>query len=190
MLKHFRFEYEVGGRLIFGRFALWLEDGWVAYRPLGRCPGVGHLYKALAKFPELVAAMNATIPERAHPCTVQTRVGMSGCRDYLLREHRDPEWGDYPVRARIHVSMHGLLNESFRMWVGDFAHLIDACVADYMPDDDDDEWLDIRVEEAPIYTPPPQPACRLAKFEIDSSKGYRRILRIFEHSTAAGTEAA
>jgi hypothetical protein len=33
MLKHFRFEYEDNGRLIFGRFALWLEDGgWVAYR--------------------------------------------------------------------------------------------------------------------------------------------------------------
>jgi hypothetical protein len=153
-----------------------MDGDCISYKPLGKCPTPGHLYKALAKCPEVIAAMNAAITSRKNPFSLQIRQGMSGCTDYLLREHRDEAWCDYPVRARLHVSMYGKLNEPFSMWIGDFAHLIEAAIEDYMPDDlAAPEWSELRVEEAPIYQPPPQPATRLVGFEIDVNKGARRI---------------
>jgi hypothetical protein len=49
---------------------------------------------------------------------------MSGCVDILLREERDVELCDYPVVARIHVSMAGKINQPIKFWLGDLPRLL------------------------------------------------------------------
>ena len=55
-------------------------------------------------------AAHAAHKTRKHRFAVQKHVGMSGAFDYLLREEKDPVIGDYPIVARLHVSMYRKLN--------------------------------------------------------------------------------
>jgi hypothetical protein len=84
---------------------------------------------------------------RVNRCAVQRRYGMSGARDYLLRIERNARLGDYPIAAKLHVSMAGKLNEGMRMWLGDFAELKNAILGDL---DDETPESGIVIEEATL----------------------------------------
>ena len=120
-LKHFQFD---GFKGLRGRFAMRLSGDLIEMQPLaGNAPRPEHVLKAVAQMPELVGAINVAIPTRRNLYTIDRRVGMSGAVDVRLREHRDEMWADYPVRAVVHISMYGKLNQGFRLWVGDFGAL-------------------------------------------------------------------
>lgn len=62
---------------------------------------------------------------RVNPHFVQHRVGMSGAEDFILRFVRSREWSDYPVAARLHISMYDKLNQNVgAMWLGDLFALM------------------------------------------------------------------
>jgi hypothetical protein len=74
-------------------------------------------------FPDDLARMGGHRKERVNPFAIQRRVGMSGCVDYTLRYLVDPTFADWRKGGRLHISMHGKLNEGFSMWEGDFMEL-------------------------------------------------------------------
>jgi hypothetical protein len=78
---------------------------------------------------------------------VEVYYGMSGCRDYLLRINRDPDWGDRPIVARLHLSGSGKLNEGVELWLGDLIPL--AIAADI----GSGESAPAYIQAVPIYRP-------------------------------------
>ena len=107
-----------------GRFAVGIENNtFVMAHLTGTAPQPGHLYLAIETWPELQAAANEAAATRRNPYAVERREGMSGAVDYRLRECRDPSTGNYPVRATVHVSMYGKINQGIRIWLGDLAPL-------------------------------------------------------------------
>jgi hypothetical protein len=71
--------------------------------------------------------------KRKHPWKVETHEGMSGAKNYQLRVCENEDWLYMPVRARIHVSMYGKLNEGLRMWLGDLPPLLAKLLEDFPP---------------------------------------------------------
>jgi hypothetical protein len=107
-----------------GRFAVAIDgDMFVLSHLCGPAPRPGHMALAIEAWPALQAAANTAAATRQNPYAVERRHGMSGAEDYRLRECRDVVTGDFPVRATIHVSMYGKLNQGVRLWLGDLAPL-------------------------------------------------------------------
>ena len=97
---------------------------------------------------------------RVNRCAVECRVGMCGAVDYTLRIERNANLADYPIAARLHISMAGKLNSGLKMWLGDYAELKDALngnVSDETPESG------MVIEEVPtraglnFYQPEPWP---------------------------------
>lgn len=129
MLKHFGY-ITTQGR---GRLAVALHGDRITIKHLaGYAPPAQVLPSVLALLPEVLDAANAAATTRRNGYAVQIRNGMSGSRDYMLRECRDADLGDFPIRARIHVSMYGKLNEAVSMWIGDLPPLLAALCAGFV----------------------------------------------------------
>ncbi len=105
----------------------------------------GEALPASLLIPVLTAALGdgwMTEAERLHrqrknPWLVETRTGMSGCRDYRLRVLQNAEWLNTPIVASVHVSMHGKLNQGLCLWLGDLPPLLAAMLQDYSPATED-----------------------------------------------------
>ena len=107
-----------------GRFAVAVDGTLFVMAHLsGPAPRPGHLALAIEAWPALQAAANAASATRRNPYATERKVGMSGAEDYRLRECRNQTVGDFPVRATVHVSMYGKLNQGIRLWLGDLAPL-------------------------------------------------------------------
>ena len=107
-----------------GRFAV-VVDGtvFVMAHLSGPAPRPGHLALAIEAWPALQEAANAAAASRQNPYATERIMGMSGAENYRLRECRNQTVGDFPVRATVHVSMYGKLNQGVRVWLGDLAPL-------------------------------------------------------------------
>lgn len=129
MIKHFGY-LTTDGR---GRLAVALHGDRITVKHIaGFAPPAQMLPSVLALLPDVLDAANAAARTRRNGYAVQVRHGMSGSRDYMLRECRDADLGDYPIRARLHVSMYGKLNEAVSMWVGDLPPLLAALVSGFV----------------------------------------------------------
>ena len=107
-----------------GRFAIAVDGTQFVMAHLsGPAPRPGHLALAIEAWPALQAAANAAAATRQNPYATERIVGMSGAENYRLRECRNQTVGDFPVRATIHVSMYGKLNQGIRLWLGDLPAL-------------------------------------------------------------------
>ena len=107
-----------------GRFAVAVDGTvFVMAHLSGPAPRPGHLALAIEAWPQLQEAANAAAASRQNPYATERIVGMSGAENYRLRECRDVTTGDFPVRATVHVSMYGKLNQGVRVWLGDLAPL-------------------------------------------------------------------
>jgi len=115
----------------------------------GAAPTPEVLWRVLQDMPELMETAEAVRQENPHPnrVGVQLRHGMSGCTDILLREERDIELCDYPVVARLHVSMAGKLNQDIKFWLGYLPSMLDGLRKVYPPQEDSG----IVVEEAQLF---------------------------------------
>lgn len=115
-----------------GRFAVAIDvDMFVLSHLAGPAPRPGHLALAIEAWPALQAAANTAAATRQNPYAVERRHGMSGAVDYRLRECRSLVSGNSPVRATVHVSMYGKLNQGIRVWLGDLAPLCWYMFGDY-----------------------------------------------------------
>jgi len=90
----------------------------------GEAPPAGVLRLIWGEVPDLAAEGKAASEKRSLPFVVRERVGMSGCRDVILRIQRNEGLRDYPIMAGLHVSMAGKLNEGVEMWIGDLREII------------------------------------------------------------------
>ena len=116
-IKHFITESD-------GRFAVVVDgDMFVMAHMSGPAPRPGHLALAIESWPQLQEAANAAASTRQNPYATERIMGMSGAENYRLRECRNQTVGDFPVRATIHVSMYGKLNQGVRVWLGDLPAL-------------------------------------------------------------------
>ena len=107
-----------------GRFAIAVDGTqFVLAHMSGPAPRPGHLALAIEAWPQLQEAANAAASTRQNPYATERIVGMSGAENYRLRECRNVTTGDFPVRATVHVSMYGKLNQGIRLWLGDLAPL-------------------------------------------------------------------
>ena len=107
-----------------GRFAVAVDGTMFVLAHLsGPAPRPGHLALAIESWPALQGAANAAAATRRNPYATERKIGMSGAENYRLRECRNQTVGDFPVRATIHVSMYGKLNQGIRLWLGDLAPL-------------------------------------------------------------------
>lgn len=141
-VKHFEYykeSYLNGGDVRRGRVAVSVTDEKVKIKHL--CGPAPEFHPAMliemveAVQPDFFAIAKKQNLSRKYTYGVQTRQGMSGCLDWILRIRRDDELKDYPVAARLHVSMYGSMNEDINMWPDDFALLV-TCA------DQDQEWGD------------------------------------------------
>ena len=107
-----------------GRFAVAVDGTMFVMAHLsGPAPRPGHLALAIEAWPALQAAANAAAATRRNPYATERVIGMSGAENYRLRECRNQTVGDFPVRATVHVSMYGKLNQDIRIWLGDLPAL-------------------------------------------------------------------
>ncbi len=105
---------------------------------------------------EGIESANALNRGRKNPHTVERRIGMSGCRDYMLRVLLDAEINNAPIKARIHVSMYDKINEPIRIWLGDLPPIFAAMVEKdefilYQDDVDKDGVPLWSIEEVPQF---------------------------------------
>ncbi len=109
------------------------EDQLEMVHLAGACPPATILYPLLrAALPDEVwAEAERRHRARAHPWRVEVRRGMSGCRDYILRYLRAPEWGLTGRGGTLHVSMYGQLNQGVRLPLMDLPPLLAAVLADF-----------------------------------------------------------
>jgi hypothetical protein len=115
-----------------GRFAVAVDGDMVVVEHLsGTAPRPGHLYLVIESWPQLQEAANAAAATRRNMYAVERKHGMSGAVDYRLRECRTPETANFPIRASVHVSMYGKLNQGLRVWLGDLAPLCWAIFMDH-----------------------------------------------------------
>lgn len=93
---------------------------------------------------ELIGILDAAMPgwadeaeelhlSRKRYYDVRKRVGLSGCVDYKLYSCRDLSICDWPLRACLHVSMCGKLNQGVRCWLGDLPPLAAAMDGELYP---------------------------------------------------------
>jgi hypothetical protein len=107
-----------------GRFAVAVDGTFFVMAHLsGPAPRPGHLALAIESWPQLQEAANESAASRMNPYATERIMGMSGAENYRLRECRNQTVGDFPVRATIHVSMYGKLNQGIRLWLGDLPAL-------------------------------------------------------------------
>jgi hypothetical protein len=129
MIKHFEWwQISDGESASHGRVAVGVDtqDRFRFAQIAGQAPVPEVLYKALAEMPEILEESWRIDKTRVHRAGVEIRHGMSGCVDILLREERDIELCDYPIKARIHVSMAGKINQPVKLWLGDLPRLLEV----------------------------------------------------------------
>jgi hypothetical protein len=90
----------------------------------GSAPRPEVLFAVLEQMPETVEAANELHESRQDPWRVDVRVGMSGCRDYLLRHLRSKQLRDLPIGSGLHISMYGKLNDDVNIWLRDLTPLL------------------------------------------------------------------
>jgi hypothetical protein len=125
------------------------EDRFRFAQIAGQAPVPEALYKALAEMPELLERAWTLDKTRVHRVGVEIRRGMSGCADILLREERDVELCDYPIKARIHVSMAGKINQPIKFWIGDLPRLVEVLKRECPVESTD---FPVFIEEAPLFS--------------------------------------
>lgn len=127
-LLHVRWRHAYRGddRGTRGLLAVRLTDDVLDVRVLaGHYPHIHVLIPAIdACFPEWRDRAAELHSQRVNPWAVHVRQGMSGCETYTLRSLRDPEWGDAPTHAMLHVSMAGKFAGVYGMWLGDLLPLL------------------------------------------------------------------
>jgi len=145
MIKHFFWDSHENS----GRIALRATDQrFVVKRLAGNAPPAGIVWKLLHETErEFLEQANEQHRCRKHRYAVEKRVGMSGCINFLLREERDVELDDFPITARLHVSMYGKLNEDVSMWPGDLIPILTCRAHVAIPEDGE-----ITLEEATVGT--------------------------------------
>lgn len=75
---------------------------------------------------------------------------MSGCSRMKLIVEKDAELLDFPVAARMHISMRGKLNEPVEnMWLGDFIVFMEYIQSFSL---DDDDVINLFIREVPTRT--------------------------------------
>jgi hypothetical protein len=143
MLQVKHYEWHAAGKS--GRIAVKFSEHFVVKQVSGKAPPAQVLFAVLEAAPdEYLKHCNKAHRNREHAFTVEERVGMSGCIDYLLRIRRDWQMKDYPITAGIHVSMYGKLNRDVDVWQGDVVPLANA-----MSREQYGGYEDIILEEVP-----------------------------------------
>ncbi len=143
-IRHFVWQNET----LCGRIAIGVVGERFRFVQLaGPAPTPQVLYRVLMETPGLLEYAGKMDRMRVHRVGVETRSGMSGCFDVLLREERDAELRDYPIVAGIHVSMMGKLNRPINVWSGDLPRLLNELRRVVPPED-----TNIIVLEAPVFT--------------------------------------
>jgi len=125
--KHYTWlgQYEGDGE---GRIAVALVGGKLTVKQLaGKAPPPSILPIVLSEFlsDEELSEINNGFYCAVEPMNVEVRRGMSGCRDYVVRRLVDHDLLDAPTTARVHVSMHGKLNEGFAVRLSEVAGILD-----------------------------------------------------------------
>lgn len=125
MLKHFEWTENTGNGEDWGRIAASCGQRLVIKQIAGKAPPAAVLPEVIGGLgKEMVSAMVDAHYGRQNRYAVEVRDGMSGCRDYLVREERDSALKDHPIRGGVHVSMYGKLNENIDVWAGDAVPII------------------------------------------------------------------
>ena len=105
-----------------GRIAVRLHNDKLTIAQLwGKAPPVEILRTI---WPLIAEEANRLHLTRSNLYRVETRRGMSGYTDFLLRILRDVDLLDAPYVAHIHVSMCGKLNRPTEIWLGDLPPLM------------------------------------------------------------------
>lgn len=153
MIKHYEWRQidSDGKPVAHGRVAVGVdgEDRFRFAQIAGQAPVPEVLYKALAEMPELLERAWTLDKTRVNRAGVQVRVGMSGCVDILLREERDIELCDYPIKARLHVSMAEKINRPLKFWLGDLPRLLEVLKHGCPVESTD---FPVYIEEVPLFT--------------------------------------
>lgn len=130
----------------------------------GQAPRPGVLYSILESPDFGFVQEQAEILDRSarvHRAGVEVRRGMSGCIDLLLREERDVVLCDYPIVARIHISMFGKINEPLKFWLGDLPRLLRRMRLEFQED-----LYAVSVEEVPVFA-------NTGIFDTDTEEAYK-----------------
>jgi len=179
MIKHFVWNY--AGET--GRVAVKVEDSVIEVAQIsGKAPPwcsidatcvdwsnvINNAFQGPNGEPLNVWAQNLSAG-RVNRCAVERRVGMSGSVDYTLRIERNADLCDYPIAARLHISMAGKLNSGLKMWLGDYSELRQAVNGDLSDETPESGMV---IEEVPtraglnFYQPEPWPEPRELTPEI------------------------
>lgn len=120
-----------------GRIAVSAEcDRFVLKRLAGKAPPPAVLLAVWADLgPEFGERCGHYARTRKNPYIVQTRTGMSGCMDVLVRELRNLALRDMPIIGGLHISMTDKLNEDVSLWLGDIPAIWDELRDMYDVDD-------------------------------------------------------
>ncbi len=130
-IRHFSYRTDTAS----GRVAVAINDDRVTIQTIAgqALPAnlLPHLLDAMGQ--EFVGDCRAATYRRVNPFALQVRHGMSGCTDILLRTCRNAALADYPIAAKLHVSMYGKLNRGLSCWLGDLLYLAGRLQDIYLP---------------------------------------------------------
>ena len=142
-LKHYNWRGDGHG----GRIAVRVQDNRFELRALAGSSPPPEILGALFDEMGLWDRAHELHRERSERFAVEHRTGMSGCEDWKLRSEHDASWGDFPIEARLHISMYGKLNDGFKAGLGDCIPLFAAAGIGAA------EELTVSLWEAVIFSP-------------------------------------
>lgn len=124
MIEHFT--WKDYGQELGGRFAIRAEQDRFSLKVLSGNDPLAAIVPMVLGAIGIKDQCDKLHSYRVNQYAVEKKVGQYGSLTLLLRINQDPEWFDYPIIERLHISMYGKIRGIKDVWFGDLPPLFRA----------------------------------------------------------------